>query len=443
MKMLVYGGTVVNEGRQRKASVIIEDDRIAGITEGEALPRGEFNTIIDASGSYVLPGVIDSHVHFREPGLTHKADIASESRVAAYGGVTSFFDMPNTDPQTTSSESLEEKFQIASRHSHVNYSFFPGATNTNEPLLRSLDATAVPGIKLFMGSSTGNMLVDRREAMEKIFATAAEKGLVLMAHCEDTAIINSNMARLKASLHTDDPDISFHPVIRDAVACYESTRVGVELAKMFSTRFHVAHVSTEQELDLLGGTVTGEACVAHLLFDAGDYAKSGALIKCNPAIKSRADRDALRRAIKTGVITTVSTDHAPHLLSEKQGGAARAMSGMPMLQFSLPAMLTLADEEGMAVERIVDLMCHNQATLFGVAERGFLRKGYKADIAIVRREPWTVTRECVQSKCHWSPLEGRQMQWKVTHTICNGHLTYNLGTFDSESKGERLTFIRQ
>ncbi len=443
MRMLISGGTVVDEGRLSRADVIIENDRIADITQGEDLPRGGFDTIVDASGSYVFPGVIDSHVHFREPGLTHKADIASESRAAAYGGVTSYFDMPNTSPQTVDEDSLKGKFLLGREKSHVNYSFFPGATNTNGDFLRFLDPRRVPGIKLFMGSSTGNMLVDRRDALERIFSIAGEKGLVLMAHCEDTVMINSNMARLKSELGTDDPDMSYHPLIRDAQACYASASLGAELARTYGTRFHVAHVSTERELSLLGDGITGEACVAHLIFDDSDYSQYGTRIKCNPAVKTRRDRDALRNAVRTGLITTVSTDHAPHLLSEKQGGAARAVSGMPMLQFSLPAMLTLADEEGMELTRVADLMCHNQARLFSVAERGFIRKGYKADIAIVRRAPWTVTKDSVQSKCGWSPLEGRRLGWRVTHTILNGQLILEEGKFREDSRGEEITFNRE
>ncbi len=443
MKTLVFGGKVVNEGRQYDASVIIGNGIIADIMEGTAIPRGIFDNTIDASGSYVLPGVIDSHVHFREPGLCSKADIASESRAAAYGGVTSYFDMPNTNPQTVDSESLEAKFQLGAKRSHVNYSFFPGATNSNSEFLSSLDSRRVPGIKLFMGSSTGNMLVDKREALQRVFKTASEKGLVLMAHCEDTDIINRNMTLFKEQFATDDPPIECHPLIRSTEACMTSTQLGADMAKVFGTRFHVAHITTEEELQLIGGNITAEVCVAHLLFDEESYREKGALIKCNPAIKTAKDRLALRKALKSGLITTVSTDHAPHLFSEKQGGSASAVSGMPMLQFSLPAMLTLASEENIAIEKVVELMCHNQATLFGVAERGFIRKGYKADLAIVRPEEWTVSSDCIQSKCGWSPMEGRQLGWKVMQTICNGHLIYNKGEFLSDCKGEEIRFARQ
>lgn len=453
MKTLIFGGTIVNEGRQFEGSLILDDDRISEIIESAETPRGNFDTIVDATGCCVLPGVIDSHVHFREPGLTHKADIETESRAAAYGGVTTYFEMPNTNPQTTTQEALDEKYLLAREKSHVNYSFFPGATNSNEEFLRSLDVHKVPGIKLFMGSSTGNMLVDQREALERIFAIAHEKGLVVMAHCEDTAIINRNMADIKERLHTDDPDLVYHYLIRSEEACYESTRLGVELAMKHQAHFHVAHLTTEREVGLivegaaLGGyrdngmaNITAEVCVPHLLFSFTDMNELGARIKCNPAVKSIHDREALRKELNNLFVRTVSTDHAPHTLEEKQGGAARAMSGMPMIQFSLPAMLTLTDEDVLPLTQVVQLMSHNQARLFSLRERGFLREGYKADIVIVKKESWTVTQDCIQSKCGWSPLEGRTLDWRVVQTICNGHLIYNNGTFDETSRGEAVTF---
>lgn len=453
MKTLIFGGTIVNEGRQFVGSLILDDDRISEIIETTETPRGNFDSIVDATGCCVLPGVIDSHVHFREPGLTHKADIETESRAAAYGGVTTYFEMPNTNPQTTTQEALDEKYLLAREKSHVNYSFFPGATNSNEEFLRSLDVHKVPGIKLFMGSSTGNMLVDQRDALERIFAIAHEKGLVVMAHCEDTAIINRNMADIKERLHTDDPDLVYHYLIRSEEACYESTRLGVELAMKHQAQFHVAHLTTEREIGLivegaaLGGyrdngmaNITAEVCVPHLLFSFTDMEELGARIKCNPAVKSIHDREALRKELNNLFVRTVSTDHAPHTLEEKQGGAARAMSGMPMIQFSLPAMLSLTDEDVLPLTQVVQLMSHNQARLFSLRERGYLREGYKADIVIVKHEPWIVTQDCIQSKCGWSPLEGRTLGWRVVQTICNGHLIYNNGTFDETSRGEAVTF---
>ncbi len=442
MRILVAGGVIVNEGKQFKGSLIIEGDHIEELTEGSICPDGSFDKTVDASESFVLPGVIDSHVHFREPGFTDKADIETETRAAAYGGVTSFFDMPNTNPQTTGSEALENKFSLAPTHSRINYSFFPGATNSNERFLHCLDGTRIPGIKLFMGSSTGDMLVNEQDALERIFKLAAEKRLVLMAHCEDTEIINRNMAHCKEMLSTDDPDIRYHPVIRSEEACYSSSALAAALAKKHHTRLHIAHISAKRELVLLKDNVTGEVCVPHLLFDDNDYDKFGALIKCNPSIKSATDKAALRNAVKKGIVKTISTDHAPHLLHEKRGGAARAMSGMPTIQFSLPAMLTMSEENNIAITRIAELMCHNQARIFSVEKRGFLRKGYKADITIVKRGQWTVTNDCIQSKCKWSPLEGRKLKWKVTHTICNGHLLYAEEMFDAAYRGEEITFKR-
>lgn len=440
MKTLIFGGVVVSDGKRQNASVIIEDDRIKEIISSENTPRDTFDTVVDATGCYVLPGVIDTHVHFREPGLTHKADISTESRAAAYGGVTSYFEMPNTNPQTTGEEQLDAKFLLAKEKSSVNYSFFPGATNDNSAFLEQLDIHRVPGIKLFMGSSTGNMLVDRREALDAVFALAARKGLPVMAHCEDTTIINRNMQELKERLNTDDPAVEYHPQIRSAEACYESTRLGVEMARKHGTRFHVAHISTAKELQLLGGNVTAEVCVPHLAFTEEDYGPLGTRIKCNPAVKTRRDRQALRQFIMASSGTTVSTDHAPHDIAEKQGGAAKAMSGMPMVQFSLPLMLTLVNEGVLDVETLVRLMCHNPADTFSVDDRGYLRPGFKADVVIVKPEAWTVTKDCIQSKCGWSPLEGRELGWKVMQTICNGHLIYNNGTFDAEYRGEEIGF---
>ena len=362
----------------------------------------------------------------------------TESRAAAYGGVTSYFDMPNTNPQTTTKEALEAKLDDASRKSHVNYAFFIGATNDNTETVCSVDPHRVPGIKLFMGSSTGNMLVDKRDVLQQLFSKAE---LPIMAHCEDTDIINNNMAEAKR-LYGDDPSVEHHPEIRSEEACWQSTKLAVELASETGARMHVAHLTTERELQLFGNNprITAEAVIAHLFFCDADYATLGTRIKCNPAIKTKADRDALRQALTNGKITTIGTDHAPHLLSDKQGGCARAASGMPMVQFSLVAMLELVDKGVLSIERLVELMCHNPARLFEVSKRGFLRKGYKADIVLVRDESWTVTPECIQSKCGWSPMEGHTFNWQVRTTICNGHIIYNNGAFDCNSRGEELQF---
>lgn len=438
MKTLIFGGKVVNEGVVRTASVVVDNDLITDIIEGTEAPRGNYDQIVDATGCFVLPGVIDDHVHFRDPGLTQKADMQTESRAAAYGGVTSYFDMPNTNPQTTTKEALEAKLNDASRKSHVNYAFFIGATNDNIETVCSVDPHRVPGIKLFMGSSTGNMLVDKRDVLQQLFSKAE---LPIMAHCEDTDIINNNMAEAKR-LYGDDPSVEHHPEIRSEEACWQSTKLAVELASETGARLHVAHLTTERELQLFGNNprITAEAVIAHLFFCDADYATLGTRIKCNPAIKTKADRDALRQALTNGKITTIGTDHAPHLLSDKQGGCARAASGMPMVQFSLVAMLELVDKGVLSIERLVELMCHNPARLFEVSKRGFLRKGYKADIVLVRDESWTVTPECIQSKCGWSPMEGHTFNWQVRTTICNGHIIYNNGVFDSNSRGEELQF---
>ena len=439
MRRLIEGGTIVNEGNVFDGSIVVEGKDILTITEGNKRPELSVDETIDASGCFVLPGIIDDHVHFREPGLTAKADIDTESQAAAAGGVTSYFDMPNTVPQTTTLEALDEKFQLAARKSHVNYSFFFGATNDNSHLFPQLDKTRIPGIKLFMGSSTGNMLVDRREALDRIFATA---GMPLMAHCEDTAIINRNMAQAK-SLYGDDPAVSHHPEIRSAEACYESTRLAVELARQHHAQLHVAHLTTARELELFepDSRITAEATVSHLYFCDRDYSLLGTRIKCNPAIKTERDREALQQALTDGRIAVIGTDHAPHLLSQKEGGCARAASGMPMIQFSLVTMLELVDRGVLTIERLVELMCHNPARLFGIEGRGFLRPGYRADLVIVRPNTgWTVCPTDILSKCGWSPMEGHTYLWQVQQTICNGHAVYRHGKVDATYIGEPLRF---
>lgn len=443
MKSLIKNATIVNEGKAFNGSIVIDGDCIADILKGNDTPRGQFDDNVDATGCFVLPGIIDDHVHFREPGLTAKADIRSESRAAAYGGVTTYFDMPNTVPQTTTPLALEVKRAIAARDSHVNYSFFYGATNTNADTFSQLDIHRIPGIKLFMGSSTGNMLVDRAEALDKIFATAT---VPVMAHCEDTAIINDNMRRAK-ELYGDDPDVTHHPEIRSEEACYRSTELAVSLARKHDARLHVAHVTTARELSLFEPwtdtmpSITAEAVIAHLFFCDKDYARLGTLIKCNPAVKSEADREALRRALTDGRIAVVGTDHAPHQPADKQGGCAKAASGMPMLQFSLVAMLELVDCGVLTIERVTELMCHRPAQLFDVRQRGFIRKGYKADLAVVRPNvPWTVTESCIQSKCGWSPMTGHTFNWRVEHTFCNGRHILDNGRFDASVRGEEVLF---
>lgn len=441
MRTLIKNGTIVNEGRSFLGDLVVDGEQIAEIYEGKA-PRGIYDQVIDASGCFVLPGVIDDHVHFREPGLTRKADIESESRAAAFGGVTSYFEMPNTNPQTTTLEALEDKFALGAQKSHVNYSFFFGATNDNVDLFDRLDVHRIPGIKLFMGSSTGNMLVDKYESLQQIFVKAKKMGLPVMTHCEDTDIINRNMAAYQEK-YGEDPDVKFHPEIRSVEACYESSSLAVKLAKESGAHLHIAHVTTARELEFFGKdkNITGEAVIAHLYFSDEDYADKKAFIKCNPAIKTVNDRKALREALADGRISVVGTDHAPHEWKDKQGGCAKAASGMPMVQFSLVSMLELVDKGVLSIERMVEVMSHHPAKLFHVDKRGFLRPGYQADIVIVRpHTAWTVQKEIIQSKCGWSPMEGHEYQWQVEQTICNGHLIYNKGEFDEAYRGEELTF---
>jgi len=450
MRTLIEGGQIVNEGRCFEGSIVIEDEKIIEILKKGQHPEAPIDKTIDATGCFVLPGIIDTHVHFREPGMTEKADIESESCAAAAGGVTSYFEMPNTVPQTTTLEALEDKFQRAAKSSHVNYTFFFGATNDNVALFDKLDMHRIPGIKLFMGSSTGNMLVDRDEALNRIFQTAK---LPIMAHCEDTAIINRNMEEAKKAWG-DDPQVSLHALIRSEEACVVSTTKAVELAKKHKARLHVAHISTADELELIPvgrdivatnntktANITAEVTVGHLYFSMLDHERLGARIKVNPAIKSPVDQFMLRQSLNDGRITTIATDHAPHLLEQKQGGCAKAASGMPMVQFSLPTMLELVDQKVLTIERMVQLMSHNPAMLFEVKERGFIRKGYQADLTIVRpKTPWTVTQDVIQSKCKWSPMEGHTFNWRVEKTLCNGHLVYNQGVVDRDYKGQPLQF---
>ena len=437
MKLLIQHGTIVNENNIFDGTVIVEDSKITKIVDGDTIPNASFDDVIDASGCFVLPGLIDDHVHFREPGLTEKADIDSESSAAAAGGITTYFDMPNTVPQTTTLEALEDKFKIAAQKSHVNYSFFFGATNDNVELFSKLDPHRIPGIKLFMGSSTGNMLVDRREALEKIFSTAQ---MPIMVHCEDTDIINRNMAEAKLK-YGDDPKVSHHPEIRSTEACYQSTKLAVELATKHHARLHIAHLTTAKELELLADGITAEVTPSHLYFCDRDYTSLGTRIKCNPAIKSQTDRDALRQAVADGRIAVIGTDHAPHLLAQKEGGCAKAASGMPMIQFSLVTMLELVDQGVLTLERLVELMCHNPADLFGVRNRGYLREGYQADIVLVRPNcGWTVTKDMIKSKCGWSPMENHMYLWRVERTICNGHTVYQNGTVDTNYIGQPVEF---
>lgn len=436
---------IVNEGQTFQGSVVIEDEVIAEVLADGTEPAYPCEEIIDANGYYLIPGVIDDHVHFRDPGLTHKADMHTESTAAAAGGVTSFMDMPNTTPQTTTLEALEAKFADAATKSVVNYSFYFGATNTNADVLPILDKSRVCGVKLFMGASTGNMLVDRMEVLRNVFANA---GMLIATHCEEQAIISANTATFKEK-YGDDPAIKYHPLIRSAEACIHSSSLAIRLAKETNARLHILHVSTAQELDLFEDKplnekrITAEACVSHLYFHDKDYETLGARIKCNPAIKTQEDRDALRKALATNRIDVIGTDHAPHLLKEKTGGALKAVSGMPMIQFSLVAVMELVREGVLSMEQLVQKMCHAPAELYQIERRGYIRPGYQADMVLVNPDAeWTVTADCVLSKCGWSPMEGQRFHARVEKTFVNGDLVYNDNKVDENHRGQELRFKR-
>ena len=444
MKTIIRNATIVNEGRQFIGSVVIEDEMIQEVLESDDTTQ-YYDLEIDATGLYLFPGVIDDHVHFREPGMTHKADIASESRTAAAGGVTSYMEMPNTNPPTTTLNLLEEKFQIAARDSRVNYSFYFGATNDNVETLPILDRTRVPGVKVFMGSSTGNMLVDRTESLYRIFATSP---LLLMAHCENTGIIEANIRAFKKKYKgQNDFPVRYHSRIRSVEACYESSALAVQMAKDTGARLHIAHVSTAKELELFENKpieekkITAEAVIAHLMFTTEDYDTLGTRIKCNPSVKTPEDRAALREALTNGLIDVVATDHAPHLESEKLGGALRAASGMPMIQFSLVSMLELSENGILPIERIPDLMSHNPAKLFHIEKRGFIRPGYYADLVLVDPDAnWQVREGRYYTKCGWTPMDEHHYKWKVERTIVNGKTAYCNGTIVDGVRGKALQF---
>lgn len=447
MKKIVYNGIVVNEGRHFQGYVVIVDTLIQEVGEGAPSQQllEECCEKYDVDGALILPGAIDDHVHFREPGMTHKADIASESRAAAAGGVTSVMDMPNCKPATVTISDLEAKFAKAAEVSVVNFSAYIGATNTNIDEIRKVDFSKVCGIKAFLGSSTGGMLLSDNEAKRRIFS---DFGTIVAIHSEDEDIINANRRNLLAQMGGDDLPLGYHSRVRSAEACYESTHRAVELARECGTRLHVLHITTAKELALFDSAplaekrITAEACVAHLLFTETDGAQLGARIKCNPSVKTPADREALRKALATGVIDVVATDHAPHLLSEKEGGCLKAASGMPMVQFSLVAMLELAHQGVVSPELVVEKMCHAPAQLYRVKQRGYLRPGYKADIAVVKSVPegHAITDADVISRCGWTPLRGFTVHHQVSMTMINGEIAYADGKVRDEVRGERLAF---
>ena len=447
MKTIITGAKIVNEERLiDNATVVIQDEVITHVLENETCNPDPDDIVIDASGMYLFPGVIDCHVHFREPGYTYKADIESESRTAAAGGVTSYMEMPNTNPPTTTLELLEEKSDIARKNSRVNYSFFFGATNDNIDLLQQLDPHRVPGVKVFMGSSTGNLLVDDNDAMRRIFETSP---LRIVAHCEDNNIINQNIKAFKHKYKgQNDFPVRYHSRIRSVEACYEAASKAVELARQTGARLHVAHVSSERELSLFDSKplaekqITAEACIAHLMFTTEDYDQLGTKIKCNPAVKTPEDQAALRDALTDGRIDIVATDHAPHLLDEKVGGALRAMSGMPLVQFSLVSMLELVDKGVLPLQHVPTLMSHNPATLYNIDRRGFIRPGYYADLVIVDPNAnWQVAEGRYYTKCGWTPMDERTFKWKVVRTLVNGVTAYSNGIVIDGIRGKELKFI--
>ena len=441
MRTILKGGTIVDGDRQEKADLVIEDSRIAGMEESASTAGAE---VVDISGCYVMPGIIDTHVHFREPGNTAAADIYSESRAAACGGVTSFFDMPNNNPPAVSADALDFKRSIAARDSMVNYSFYLGATKSNIEEINNVDASSECGVKVFMVSSTCDMLVDKAAALHSIFRSSSKQN---ETHCEDMDIINANAAAARQK-YGDDPDVRMHSVIRSAEACYASSSMAVKMAEDTGADLHVAHISTAKELDLFSSQnnkITAEVCIPHLVFCDADYSSKGALIKCNPSVKSAEDRETLRKNLsREGKIYTVSTDHAPHLPEKKRGGAFRAASGMPSVQFSLINTLKLVDEGYIDLEDVARLMANNPARRFNVSRRGFIRDGYYADLTVFRPcAQYMLSARDVVSKCGWTPYAGMKYDWRVEHTFINGVEVYSSKRgLSSESCGQEILFDR-
>ncbi len=445
--ILIHRATIINEGETYEGSVLIERDRITRLFRGD-VPESYFKQcreVMDARGLWLMPGAIDDQVHFREPGLTRKGDLYTESRAAVAGGVTSFMEMPNTQPQTTNLDELEKKFELAASKSVANFSFYLGATNDNLSELKRVNKKEVCGVKVFMGSSTGNMLVDDKRTLQEIFA---EVDILIATHCENEEIIQENLALYRAKYGEEIP-VKYHPLIRDAEACYRSSAEAVELADKYGSQLHVLHLSTAREMSLFSPglvedkKITAEACVHHLWFTDKDYDRLGARIKWNPAIKTMEDREGLREALKGGRLDVVATDHAPHLLNEKEGGVLQAASGGPLVQHSLQAMLELASQGVFTNELVVEKMCHSPAKLFNIKERGFIREGYYADLVLVDPNlPYTVSDKSVWYKCGWSPFEGEVFGATVKKTFVNGHLVYDEGQFAENLFGKAIEFDR-
>ncbi|OMP32608.1 dihydroorotase [Mangrovimonas sp. DI 80] len=443
--VLIKNAKIVNEGKIFEGDILIEGEYIKEIADSISAKSSTVK-VIDAEGNYVFPGAIDDQVHFREPGLTHKADIESESKAAIAGGITSFIEMPNTVPQTTTIEKLEEKFAIAAEKSHANYSFMFGGTNDNLEEILKVDEKNVAALKLFLGSSTGNMLVDDPKTLEKIFSST---NLLIAVHCEDEETIKANMAKYTEK-YGDDIPIKFHPAIRSEEACYLSSSKAIELAKKTGARLHIFHLSTAKETELFTNKIplkekkiTAEVCVHHLWFSDEDYDTKGTFIKWNPAVKSAKDREGLWKALLDGRIDVIATDHAPHTLEEKKNVYTKAPSGGPLVQHALVAMIEAYHREKISLEKIAEKMCHNPAILFQIEKRGYIREGYFADLVIVDiNSPWSVKKENILYKCGWSPFEGTTFKSRITHTFVNGSLVYNNFKFTNGKAAKRLTFDR-
>lgn len=445
-KIAIINALIINEGKRTKGTVIINNGVIEHIIANDTSKVSSYNAtrVIDAEGLFLIPGVIDDQVHFREPGLTHKGDIYTESKAGVAGGVTSFMEMPNTNPQTTTIELLDEKFKISSEKSLANYSFYLGATNDNIDEIVKLNPKKVCGIKIFMGSSTGNMLVDSRESLDKIFKLSPT---LIATHCEDETTIRNNIELYKQK-YGENLDFKYHAEIRSEEACYLSSSLAVELAKRHGSRLHILHLSTAKELSLLDNKlplkdkkITGEVCVHHLWFNSSDYDKLGWRIKWNPSVKTEMDRLALIDGLKKNLLDVVATDHAPHLLEEKNNTYFKSASGGPMVQHSLLAMFELSRKGHFSLETVVDKMCHAPAILYKIEKRGFIREGYHADLVLVNpNSRQTITKDSLLYKCGWSPLEGETLSASVQITMVNGKIVYENGKFDESSKGNALEF---
>jgi dihydroorotase len=444
--ILIKNAKIVNEGQIFEGDVLVENEFIVEIAS-QISTKSSDTVIIDAEGNYLLPGVIDDQVHFREPGLTHKGNIESESRAAVAGGITSFIEQPNTVPNAVTQELLEDKYQIASQTSYANYSFMMGGTNDNLEEILKTNPENVAGIKLFLGSSTGNMLVDNQEVLEKIFSSTK---MLIAVHCEDEGTIRANLEKYKAEFGEDIP-MKYHPLIRSEEACYLSSSKAIELAKKTGARLHVFHISTAKELDLFTNKIpleekmiTAEVCIHHLWFTDADYETKGSLIKWNPAVKTEQDKQALWKALLDDRIDVIATDHAPHTLEEKTNSYLNAPSGGPLVQHALVAMFEKHLKGIISVEKIVEKMCHNPAKIFKIRNRGFIKEGYYADLTIVNSHlPWNVKKENILYKCGWSPFEGTNFKSRVTHTLVNGKIVYSNGKVKEGKQGQRLLFDRK